>query len=110
MKKALLLLGVLFYVTVSVAQLPDYHWGQMQKWDTQERTYHGVTRKMVVYYIKYSMTTYIVTQGTMTPSALASRKFVDFRIDKRNSWVMYTKDKSEKEVRYSIVSIGSWAR
>ena len=56
------------------------------------------------------MTTYTVTQGTVQPSDLADRKLVEFRMDKSNQWVMYIKDKSEKEVKYSIISIGSSAR
>ena len=108
MKKAILLLAVLFVAVVSLAQ--SYKYGQMISWDIESRPYHGVTRKIAVYNIKNSMTTYTVTQGTAKPSELADRKLVEFRIDKSNQWVMYVKDKSEKEVKYSIISIGSSAR
>jgi hypothetical protein len=56
------------------------------------------------------MTTYTVTQGSTKPSELASRKLVEFRIDESNAWVMYIKDKSDKEVKYSIIFRGSSAR
>lgn len=108
MRKVILLLGVLFVVVVSPGQ--SYKYGEMMKWAIETHTYHGVTRKIVVYRIKNSMTTYTVTQGTTKPSELASQKLVEFRIDKGDTWVMYIKDKSEKEVKYSIILIGSSAR
>ncbi|MGC1645120.1 MAG: hypothetical protein WA741_04770 [Candidatus Sulfotelmatobacter sp.] len=108
MRKVILLLGLLFVGVVSLAQ--SYKYGEMMKWDAETRPYHGVTQKIVVYQIKNSMTTYTVTQGTTKPSELASRKLVEFRIDKNNRWVMYIKDKSGKEVKYSVILIGSSAR
>ena len=56
------------------------------------------------------MTLYTVTQGTTKPSELANHKLVEFRIDKNDKWVMYVKDASDKEVKYSIILIGSSAR
>jgi hypothetical protein len=56
------------------------------------------------------MTIYTVTQGTTKPSELADQKLVEFRIDDKNQRVMYIKDKNEKEVKYSIISITSFAR
>jgi hypothetical protein len=108
MKKVILLLAVLFAAAVLLAQ--SYKYGQMISRDVESRPYRGVTRKIAIYNIKNSMTTYTVTQGTAKPSELADRKLVEFRIDKSNQWVMYVKDKSEKEVKYSIISIGSSAR
>jgi len=108
MRRVIPLLGVLFVAVVSLAQ--SYKYGEMLKSDTETQTYHGVTRKIVVYLIKNSMTTYTVTQGSTKPSELASRKLVEFRIDKSNAWVMYIKDKSDKEVKYSIIFRGSSAR
>lgn len=108
MRKVILLLGVLFVVVVSPAQ--SYKYGEMMNWAIETQTYHGGTRKIVVYRIKNSMTTYTVTQGTTKLSELASQKLVEFRIDRRDTWVMYIKDKSEKEVKYSIILMGSSAR
>jgi hypothetical protein len=76
---------------------------------TETHTYHGVTQKIVVYYIKNSMTTYTVTHGATKPSKLASQKLVEFRIDKNDGWLMYIKD-NQKEVKYSIIFMGSSAR
>jgi hypothetical protein len=58
------------------------------------------------------MTIYTVTQGTTKPSELAGQELVEFRIDKdkSNKSVMYIKDKNEKEVKYSILSVTSFAR
>ncbi len=108
MRKVILLLGLWVVAVVSLAQ--SYKYGEMIKWDTETRPYHGVTQKIVAYQIKNSMTTYTVTQGTAKPSELASRKLVEFRIDKNNRWVMYIKDKFDKEIKYSVISIGSSAR
>jgi len=108
MRKVILLLGGLFLVGVSLAQ--SYKHGQMVSSAAETHTYDGVTREIVVYRIKNSMTTYTVTQGTTKPSELASRKLVEFRIDESNKGVMYIKDKSGREVKYSIVLIGSSAR
>jgi hypothetical protein len=108
MRKAILLLAVLFVVVVSTAQ--SYKYGQMTGWAVESHSYHGVTRKIAVYKIRNSMTSYTVTQGTTKPSELADHKLVEFRIDESNKWVMYVKDRSDKEVKYSIISISSWAR
>ena len=84
MKKVTRLLGLCFVVVVvSLAQ--SYKYGQMIRWDVESRPYHGITRKIAVYNIENSMTTYTVTQGTAEPSELASRKLVEFRIDKSDS-------------------------
>jgi len=82
MRKIVLLLGVLLVVGVSLAQ--SYKYGEMIRTATETHTCHGVTQKIVVYYIKNSMTTYTVTQGTTKPSKLASQKLVEFRIDKND--------------------------
>jgi hypothetical protein len=110
MRKATPLLGVLFIVVVSLAQ--SYKYGDMMRSDVETHTYHGVTRKIAIYKIKNSMTIYTVTQGTTKPSELADQKLVEFRIDKdkSNKSVMYIKDKNAKEVKYSIISITSFAR
>jgi hypothetical protein len=110
MRKVILLLGVLFAMAVSLAQ--SYKYGDMIRSAVETHTYHGVTRKIAIYRIKNSMTIYTVTQGTTKPSELADQKLVEFRIDKdkSNKSVMYIKDKNEKEVKYSIISITSFAR
>lgn len=110
MRKAILLLAVLFVAAVSPAQ--SYTYGQVTGWGVESRPYHGVTRKIAVYRIRNSITTYTVTQGTAKPSELADYKQVQFRIekDKNNRSVMYVKAKSDQEVKYSIVSITSGAR
>jgi hypothetical protein len=110
MRKAISLLAVLFVAAASPAQ--SYTYGQMIGWGVESHFYHGVTRKIAVYRIRYSMTTYTVTQGTAKPSELADQKLVEFRIykDKSNKSVMYVKAKSNEEVKYSIVTITSMAR
>jgi hypothetical protein len=110
MRKPILLLAVLFVAAMSPAQ--SYTYGQMMGWSVEIHSYHGATRKIAVYRIRSSMTTYTVTQGTTKPSELADQKLVEFRIekDKSNKSVMYVKAKSDEEVMYSIVSITSMAR
>ena len=74
MRKAILVLAVLFAAAVSPAQ--SYKYGQMMGWAVESHSYHGVTRKIAVYKIRNSMTSYTVTQGTTKPSELADRKSV----------------------------------
>ena len=96
----------------AVSPAQSYTYGQMTGWSVEPRSYHGVTRKIAVYRIRNSITTYTVTQGTEKPSELADYKLVEFRIekDKNNRSVMYVKAKFDQEVKYSIVSITSGAR
>jgi hypothetical protein len=108
MRTTILVLGVLFVAVVLPAQ--SYKYGEMIKSETETRSYHGVTKKIVVYRIRQSMTIYTVTQGTSKPSELASEKLVEFRFDDKNKSVMYVKEKDNTEVKYSVISTTSFAR